>query len=505
MALSLGFRPRGAEELQALAQGLLDKGPVRGSVDPWTAAQMWVAGRLDERPQALARLGTCPRRAVSVLICTWNRLPQLKKAVASVRAQDWPVQLVVVDDGSDDGTAEWLEQQSDILAVIQQNTGKPGALAAGLQKVEGEAVLVLDDDDLLMPRALEVLAPALFANDLVGVFGDAVRFGLKTEYVRCPRLSPQTTRRAVLAQVPGLTGALLARTDAIRELGFDPRLSRGEDMDFFLRLCRFGPVDQVPLATLKVRSWDGVRGGPGQTWRRNDTAYQDEVKRLVGPIFRERWQELAEDDRSEGHAWALGLLERGMRSDAHTELKRWKAPYSEFEAWVRQRAGLKSKQASSGHLLVVDDGDAGALAATLERQRPGRSLHISLEVPQQPETQLWWAGEYAVRSRLDQLSTGPWDVRLASSPEWAPPTAPIPPLPLTAADGLVVVAVVRGWPLPSLERRAIGLGREARLALAWSRETRAPQKLALLAELLERFPTWEELFSLAQASLRGVD
>ena len=177
------------------------------------------------------------------------------------------------------------------------------------------------------------------------------------------------------------------------------------------------------------------------------------------------------------------------------------------ELWprVRQRAGLKSKQASSGHLLVVDDGDAGALAATLERQRPGRSLHISLEVPQQPETQLWWAGQYAVRSRLDQLSTGPWDVRLASSPEWAPPTAPIPPLPLTAADGLVVVAVVRGWPLPSLERRAIGLGREARLALAWSRETRAPQKLALLAELLERFPTWEELFSLAQASLRGVD
>lgn len=501
MALSTGLRPRSAGELedmaQALAAGRLPSG------DAWAQAQAWVAGGPGPAPDCLGRIGVGTiGPLVSILICTYRRLELLKQAVGSARAQSWRHEIIVVDDGSGDGTAEWLRQQPDLKAVLlTRNGGKSAALASGLARVAGEAVLILDDDDRLLPRALCVLAPALFARGLVGVFGDAVRFGNRVEYVSSPRLPPRVVRRSVLAQVPGLTGALLARTDAMRALGFDRRLSRGEDMDFFLRLSRVGEVDQVPLVTLLVRSWEGLRGQEGQRWSRTDPSLKARTQAIIQPVFRERWQNLGGQDRAEGHAWALGLLERGLPEDAARELGRWQGPHSESEVWIRERAGLTGKALNMGRLLVVDDGDMGALADTLDRQRSGPALHVSLEVPQAPETQLWWGGRYRVRAALQDFS-GRWIPRLASSPEWAPPPSELPKLPLPAGDGLILTAVVRGWPLPSLARRSIALGVEARLAVGWAREGRRRERMMLLARLLARLPHWEELQALAEKELR---
>ena len=70
---------------------------------------------------SLAAVGTL----VSILICTYNRVSLLPKALDSALMQNWPVEIIVVDDGSDDGTREWLSEQSGIRVIHQpQNGGK---------------------------------------------------------------------------------------------------------------------------------------------------------------------------------------------------------------------------------------------------------------------------------------------------------------------------------------------------------------------------------------------
>ena len=100
---------------------------------------------------------------------------------------------------------------------------------------------------------------------------------------------------------------------------------------------------------------------------------------------------------------------------------------------------------------------------------------------------------------------GEWTVRLASSPEWSPPSAELPALDLPAGDGLIVTAVVRGWALPSLARRSFPLGRAARRALQWSQETNPGKRLMLLVELMELLSDWDELALLARREIRSVE
>ena len=97
---------------------------------------------------------------VSVLIPTYDRLPLLKQAVASVQTQtfqDW--ELIVVDDGSTDGTAAWLRALNDprVVVVSLEHSGDIAALRnRGIQEATGTYVAFLDSDDLWMPDKLRL-------------------------------------------------------------------------------------------------------------------------------------------------------------------------------------------------------------------------------------------------------------------------------------------------------------------------------------------------------------
>lgn len=100
------------------------------------------------------------RDCVSVIIPTWQRARLLGRAVESVLAQTWrPIQLVVVNDGSDDGTDEALEGLRpraldagvDATFVRQSHRGVSAARNAGLGRATGEWIAFLDDDDWWLP------------------------------------------------------------------------------------------------------------------------------------------------------------------------------------------------------------------------------------------------------------------------------------------------------------------------------------------------------------------
>ena len=279
----LPFRARSAEQRLALAQ-LLARAPARVGVDGdgWAAAALRIAGRVpvwrggdpsraeavlellglpglehgacdvtlsaDGRVRGKARAAVAGLRAaegplVTILICTYQRKALVQQAIATALGQSWPCEVLVVNDGSTDGTTELLDalaEKTGIRVLHQANTGKPGALNAGIAAARGEAILVLDDDDLLLPGSVEVLARALFARpEAAAVYGDTVLFdgrsGRPIKVRPGLRLPPAAVARAVLAQVPFATGSVLVRTTAQRAAGdYDTRLTRGEDMDMFL-------------------------------------------------------------------------------------------------------------------------------------------------------------------------------------------------------------------------------------------------------------------------------
>jgi glycosyltransferase involved in cell wall biosynthesis len=92
---------------------------------------------------------------VSVIIPTYNRLWALPQAVESCRNAGGRTEIVVVDDGSTDGTWDWLLKQSDVIAIRQDNWGKDWAVNRGFAAARGEFIRFLDSDDWILPGANE--------------------------------------------------------------------------------------------------------------------------------------------------------------------------------------------------------------------------------------------------------------------------------------------------------------------------------------------------------------
>lgn len=565
MALSFGFRPRSdAERLRAAA--CVQEAPPRVALafadDGWMAANLAIGGHLPvwttgdpRRAEAVlaalglpplghgeadavlradlswerrGRPGTLPQAPVdgplvTVLVCTYNRAHLLGESLASALAQGWPCEVLVVDDGSTDATPEICASTPGIRVLRQEpNQGKPAALARGVAEARGEAIVVLDDDDLLLPGAIRVLAHALFSHpELVAVWGDTVLFdgqsGESTAVRPSCRLPGAMARQAVLQQIPAMPGATLIRTAAWRAVGpIDPSLIRGQDMDLFLSLSRRGPMEALPLSTFRYRVHDGLRGSAAGQWKKQDQAtHRARFLSFVRPVFRRRWLEASPvPERELGHAWAMGLWQRDLPEEARAELARWPGPWSPAEAWVREQVGLPTEaRRRPGCLVVVDDGDEGALEACLQAQARGEALWVDLEVPRDPlgNVRLYWPGEFGRRERLGRWvrDPGPWRLALSSAPDWSMGVDDLGLLPdLPAPEALLATAAVLGVPRPRCTRP--GLLAEAPIAgLAWrAREAvtagRPAEAMGALEPMLSRLPGWRGAWRMAAEAFAAL-
>ena len=114
---------------------------------------------------------------VSAVIPTYNRRPYIQRAVDSVLAQSVPVdEILVVDDGSTDGTAELLAQRygTRVRVIQQANSGVSGARKQGIRHATGEWIAFLDSDDEWMPdRNAQLLdAAGRVPDEVAWIFGD---------------------------------------------------------------------------------------------------------------------------------------------------------------------------------------------------------------------------------------------------------------------------------------------------------------------------------------------
>jgi GT2 family glycosyltransferase len=206
-----------------------------------------------------------------VVVPTRNRLRLLREAVASVQAQqfeDW--ELIVVDDASDDGTAEWVASLDDARVRgirLDEHSERSAARNTGLRDARGVSVLFLDDDDRLRPGSLLALWSALDrVNEAVAAVGAVEGFDERGHRRRFRH--PRRTRvRDVFDDVMfgwvGLPAATLFRTRAISDAGgWNEDLTQGEDQELALRLAVVGPSVLVPATVVEQRLHTGQRRPP---------------------------------------------------------------------------------------------------------------------------------------------------------------------------------------------------------------------------------------------------
>jgi len=101
---------------------------------------------------------------VSVIIPAYNRLWCLPRAIESCRHTKHATEIIVVDDGSTDGTWEWLQTQLDIVALRQENQGQTYAINAGTRRATGKYIRFLDSDDFLEPGIIDRQFEAAVSN-----------------------------------------------------------------------------------------------------------------------------------------------------------------------------------------------------------------------------------------------------------------------------------------------------------------------------------------------------
>src|SRR5207248_3166850 len=202
-------------------------------------------------------------RTVTVVIPTRDRLSLLREAVASVLAQDlvsW--ELIVVDDASSHGTAEWVESLADDRVRLVRSDARVERSAArnrGLAEARSPTVLFLDDDDRLRPSALRRLHNALErAPEAVAAFGAKEVFDGTGQRKRIPHPRLRLVRSVwddVMAGWMFVSGQVLLRTDAVRDVGgWDETLVMAEDQDLWLRVPGPRPAVLVPSVVLEQRT-----------------------------------------------------------------------------------------------------------------------------------------------------------------------------------------------------------------------------------------------------------
>jgi len=115
---------------------------------------------------------------VSVLIDTYNHERFIEKAVVSVLEQDFPAadrEILVVDDGSTDGTPEILKKFAPHLRILRkENGGQASAFNAGIPECKGEIVAFLDGDDWWAEKKLKRVAETFEAVPAVGIVGHGI-------------------------------------------------------------------------------------------------------------------------------------------------------------------------------------------------------------------------------------------------------------------------------------------------------------------------------------------
>lgn len=231
--------------------------------------------------------------SVSVVIPAYNAERYLAAAVRSVLSQTRvPDQIIVVDDGSTDGTAKVAgDVRGGIIEYIHQaNRGVSAARNTGIAASDSEFVAFLDADDEWLPRKLETQLERFAARpDIMASFAECwvvdVRTGVRTttNFWTAPEMVEALLLHSCI--VGNASSVVIPRAVIQHVGGFNETLSHTADWDLWLRLCELGPVDLVT--------------DPVVVYRQHASNMSRNIRLLEGDTFRTLEAFYAAEQRSE--------------------------------------------------------------------------------------------------------------------------------------------------------------------------------------------------------------
>jgi glycosyltransferase involved in cell wall biosynthesis len=199
--------------------------------------------------------------AIAVIMPVYNRARAVQRAINSVLTQEFSnFELIVVDDGSTDGTVEALEAMADPrLTIIRMptNMGANTARNRGIEAASAPLLTFLDSDDAYLPQKLRVVVALFEQRPELDVLMDSFlrtyhpNPGRRDVEIRNPVIEDNAELvealfdRRLWKATPGIT---VRREAALRAGGFDEGLRRRQDFDFLLRLAavaRCASTDQI--------------------------------------------------------------------------------------------------------------------------------------------------------------------------------------------------------------------------------------------------------------------
>lgn len=283
--------------------------------------------------------------SAAVVIPTYNCALHLRRALYSVAAQTYQdIDVVVVDDGSTDGTEAYSTYMpSDWLMIKQTHSGPAAARNRGIAASSSKYVAFLDADDIWLPEKLELQIELLERQPEVGLVcsycssigSDGVGGGL----VRAPSLQPGNQFEYLLRDCFIFTPTVVVRRECLEEVGgFNGNLKTSEDFNLWLKITTRWQIAIVPevLAARYLRP-DSISSitTPEESCRGNILALED-VRSSKLPLTRSEVIALRAALGSRHYTYGSMLFARRSMKDARHHLwKAWRYRSSNWRALLK--------------------------------------------------------------------------------------------------------------------------------------------------------------------------
>lgn len=283
---------------------------------------------------------------VSAIIPTYNRRDLVRRAIDSALAQtEPPEEIVVVDDGSTDGTGEALRAAygTRIRYLWQTNAGVSAARNAGMRVARGRYIALLDSDDTWLPEKTALQRAWLEARpdfgmvlcDVVRVDADGTPYD--TFFRREVLREDGWALRHLLLNPSLVPASAMFRREVFAKIGgFDTALRTAEDIDFHLRAARHFRIGTIEAPLVRaMRGHDGLSA---------ESSTYDDYVRVVERAVADCAGEVDEDIRHRALAVtyarnARGMVIRGRWRDA-LRLARASWSHAQDGAQKRELLGL---------------------------------------------------------------------------------------------------------------------------------------------------------------------
>lgn len=221
---------------------------------------------------------------VSILMSVYNAQDTLGQGIDSILAQtyrNW--EMIIVDDGSSDGSAEiirhYAQADSRIRPVAQKNTGLTIALNNGIPHCRGKYIARQDADDFSYPERIQVQVALMEADSSIVLCGgncDSIyENGLSVPW---GWRDDESLKKVLMFRTPFAHSTAMMRADVLKNLGgYDASFKTSQDMELWIRMANTGRVSMARQSLIKRHVIKGSSISAKRKWRQ------------VYDAFRARW------------------------------------------------------------------------------------------------------------------------------------------------------------------------------------------------------------------------